>query len=32
VEILSGLSPGELVISNPGDSVQEGAVVEVRAR
>jgi len=32
VEILSGLRPGELVVSNPSDSVQEGAKVEVRAR
>jgi RND family efflux transporter MFP subunit len=32
VEIVSGLKPGELVISNPGDSVQEGAVVEIRTR
>ena len=32
VEILSGLQPGELVISNPSDSVQEGAVVEIRTR
>jgi len=32
VEILSGLNPGELVISNPSDTVQEGAIVEVRAR
>jgi RND family efflux transporter MFP subunit len=32
VEILSGLRPGELVISNPADSVQEGATVEVRTR
>jgi len=32
VEILSGLKEGEMVISNPSDSVQENAVVEVRAR
>jgi len=32
VEILSGLQPGELVISNPSDSVQEGAIVEIRTR
>ncbi len=32
VEILSGLKPGEMVVSNPADSVQEGAVVEVRRR
>jgi RND family efflux transporter MFP subunit len=32
VEILSGLQPGELVVSNPSDSVQEGATVETRAR
>ena len=30
VEILSGLREGELVISNPADSVQEGAAVDVR--
>ncbi len=32
VEIVSGLREGELVISNPADAVQEGAVVEVRRR
>jgi len=32
VEILSGLQPGELVVSNPSDSVQEGATVEIRTR
>ena len=32
VEILSGLQPGELVVSNPSDSVQEGVSVEVRNR
>ncbi len=32
VEIASGLSPGDLVISNPSDAVQEGTVVEVRTR
>ncbi|SPF47905.1 Efflux transporter, RND family, MFP subunit [Candidatus Sulfopaludibacter sp. SbA4] len=32
VEVTSGLSPGDLVISNPSDSVQENAVVEVRDR
>jgi RND family efflux transporter MFP subunit len=32
VEIISGLREGELVISNPADVVQEGAVVEVRRR
>jgi len=32
VEILSGLQPGELVISNPSDLVQEGAIVEIRTR
>jgi RND family efflux transporter MFP subunit len=32
VEILSGLLPGELVVSNPADSVQEGASVEIRNR
>jgi RND family efflux transporter MFP subunit len=30
VEVTSGLAPGELVISNPTDTVTEGAVVEVR--
>jgi RND family efflux transporter MFP subunit len=32
VEVTSGLSPGDLVISNPSDAVQENAVVEVRNR
>jgi RND family efflux transporter MFP subunit len=32
VEILSGLREGELVISNPADSVQEGVAVDVRVR
>ena len=32
VEITSGLAPGELVISNPSDAVQENAAVEVRNR
>lgn len=32
VEVTSGLSSGTLVISNPTDSVQENAVVEVRNR
>ena len=32
VEIVSGLHEGDMVVSNPADSVQEGAVVEVRAR
>jgi len=32
VEVTSGLSPGDLVISNPSDSVQENAAVEVRNR
>ncbi len=32
VEIVSGLREGELTISNPSDSVQEGALVEVRRR
>ena len=32
VEVISGLAPGELVISNPTDSVVEGAAVEVRGR
>lgn len=30
VEVTSGLSPGEMVISNPSDSVQENVLVEVR--
>jgi hypothetical protein len=32
IEVISGLSTGELVISNPSDSVTEGAAVEVRVR
>jgi len=32
VEVASGLQPGTLVISNPTDSVQENAAVEVRNR
>jgi RND family efflux transporter MFP subunit len=32
VEIGGGLAPGDLVISNPSDAVQEGTVVEVRKR
>jgi RND family efflux transporter MFP subunit len=32
VEIASGLEPGDLVISNPSDAVQEGTVVEVKSR
>ncbi len=32
VEIAGGLAPGDLVISNPSDAVQEGTVVEVRKR
>jgi RND family efflux transporter MFP subunit len=32
VEVTSGLAPGDLVISNPSDAVQENAVVEVRSR
>jgi multidrug efflux pump subunit AcrA (membrane-fusion protein) len=32
VEIASGLREGELVVSNPSDSVQEGAAVETRRR
>jgi len=32
VEILSGLQPGELVVSNPSYSVQEGASVDIRTR
>ena len=32
IEVISGLSAGEQVISNPSDSVTEGAAVEVRVR
>jgi RND family efflux transporter MFP subunit len=32
VEVTSGLSEGELVISNPSDSVQENVAVEVKNR
>jgi len=32
IEVISGLSPGELVISNPSDVVQEGAAVDVKLR
>jgi RND family efflux transporter MFP subunit len=32
IEIVAGLEEGELVISHPTDAVQEGTVVEVRAR
>jgi RND family efflux transporter MFP subunit len=32
VEITSGLEAGELVISNPGDAITEGAAVETRNR
>ena len=31
-QYISGLQPGELVVSNPSDSVQEGATVEIRTR
>jgi RND family efflux transporter MFP subunit len=30
IEVVSGLRPGELVVSNPSDAVQEGAAVEVK--
>ena len=30
VEILSGVSAGEMVIMNPTDAVRDGAVVELR--
>jgi RND family efflux transporter MFP subunit len=30
LEVVSGLSPGEVVIANPSDSVRENALVEVR--
>ena len=32
IEVISGLSVGEMVISNPSDAVQEGAEVEVKVR
>ena len=32
IEVISGLTPGETVVSNPSDSVQEGAEVEVKKR
>jgi hypothetical protein len=32
IEIVSGLNPGDLVISNPSDVVQEGAAVAVKLR
>lgn len=32
IEIVNGLHEGELVVSNPADTVQEGAKVEVRIR
>jgi len=32
IEVTSGLGAGEMVISNPGDAVQEGAAVEVRGK
>ncbi len=32
IEVVSGLSVGELVVSNPSDAVQEGTVVEVKQR
>ncbi len=32
IEIVTGLKPGELVVSNPSDSVQEGAAVQVTRR
>ena len=32
IEVTSGLHEGEMVVSNPGDSVQEGVAVEVRAK
>jgi RND family efflux transporter MFP subunit len=32
IEVVSGLIPGDLVISNPSDVVQEGAAVEVKLR
>jgi RND family efflux transporter MFP subunit len=32
IEIIAGIAAGELVISNPGDAVQENAAVDVRSR
>lgn len=32
VDVISGLAPGELVVSNPSDSVEEGATVDVKLR
>jgi hypothetical protein len=32
IEVISGISAGDLVVSNPSDAVQENAVVDVRAR
>ena len=32
IEVLSGVSAGELVVSNPSDAVQENAQVDVRSR
>jgi len=32
IEVVSGLSVGDLVVSNPSDVVQEGAAVEVKLR
>ena len=30
IEVVSGLSAGEVVVANPSDAVSEGALVEVR--
>ena len=32
IEVISGLNPGETVVSNPSDAVQEGIEVEVKKR
>lgn len=32
IEVISGISPGDLVVSNPSDAVQENALVDVRSR
>jgi hypothetical protein len=30
IEVVSGLSAGEIVVANPSDAVRENALVEVR--
>jgi RND family efflux transporter MFP subunit len=32
IEVISGISAGDLVVSNPSDAVQENALVDVRSR